>query len=933
MTKRIKRKTQTRKSVAGSSSTQKKVSDGYVARRIPSGMTKIGVGSNGVEVYSATPQIVQQYYPDLYNLAPNADSYIFTGNNGVYTPVRQSDHTYDDVVEAHPIVKKVTNKKTSKQDKTNQKDVEPSTYGNGPAANPYNQNDPYLQEEASRQFWNDGGRDIWLKQADARAKVLTPTLGTFATLAWKPIEAFLPSNVIGTIGKQARDFNLLRLPADWLGSGFGGGNLGFTEISDTTANWAEKNPEANSTINLIGDLLLAPPVSKVVGEGFRAISPSTYIPGRAGTIADLGLFGGLAVKPIANAVENPTVGNIIVAGGSALPAVAPAFKTLRFASDILPRTYNTTEGNIFGSRFGNTVIGVDASGRNVYGTFVPPIKTGNLTGKPKYIEVFGADDGNIIPLDKVRQSIEYGVPLKYNGKTLKDVYLDETTGTIRAKFGGKDLTFYTEEPYYDVQDNVYVTNGPGRSTLGGDLPQGGSIEISRYQGDIPIVKINGKEYIGTDPNIQNTWVTYKDNGLDYSGELKDILPRISQPHGTPQTQLPEILRLDLEPIEEGGTLKDYFIDEADVIPGRKISLGGDISTIEGRTSDDPTLVKVTRGNSQMDLIRIRSKATQPIQEGQVVQTEEAILKPVNKEEVSTGETENTVDNEVTNEQNEGINTGEESDYYSDDNGFINTQESEDVVFRPSNSNTRVTNIKDAKGFENTMIESIVYKGKRMEVTRDGDVSILTDPNTNEEVTLTDVQVKALKKSGELSNPRYTESFEYYTDQNPARHPDDVWGGVRQDLPARIRKNRSKAGTVQKAYDYMHRPESKIPSWVYKVAAGIASTGGLTGLGIWLASGGKGTSYPIDPITGDSITPRYEDSVRNANRIIQKAYTTDTTYNTKNPEFSGEDQSMMGGQSNEISVGDSTRNYIEKGDTIFYDDGSFILKSDPSVLYK
>jgi hypothetical protein len=114
----------------------------------------------------------------------------------------------------------------------------------------------------------------------------------------KPIEAALPSNVVGTIGKQVRNFDLSRLPSDWLGSGFGGGNLGFTEVSDATANWAEKNPEANSAINFVGDMLLAPPVSKAVGEGFKVVSPSTYIPGKAGKVADVALWGGMAYPSI-----------------------------------------------------------------------------------------------------------------------------------------------------------------------------------------------------------------------------------------------------------------------------------------------------------------------------------------------------------------------------------------------------------------------------------------------------------------------------------------------------------------------------------------------------------------------------------------------------------------------------------------------------------
>jgi len=50
-------------------------------------MTQIGVADDGTIVYSGTPQIVQQYWPDLYSLRPGATGYVFTGKNGVYTPV------------------------------------------------------------------------------------------------------------------------------------------------------------------------------------------------------------------------------------------------------------------------------------------------------------------------------------------------------------------------------------------------------------------------------------------------------------------------------------------------------------------------------------------------------------------------------------------------------------------------------------------------------------------------------------------------------------------------------------------------------------------------------------------------------------------------------------------------------------------------------
>lgn len=937
------KKSSTKKPVQRSSNRAQN-SDGYTPKRIPSGMTKIGVGSDGVEVYSATPQIMNQYYPDLYALAPGQPGYVFTGSNGVYTPIGQSNHAYDEIIKNNPVIVKTSPAQSNSQPSDN---TELSTYSDTPASNPYNVNDPFLQERFRQQFWNNGGRDIWLKQADAKARALTPTLGTFATLAWKPIEAVLPSNLVGTIGKQIRDFDLSRLPSDWLGSGFGGGNLGFTEVSDATANWAERNPEANSLINLAGNMILSPSVATAVNQGFRAVSPSTYIPGRAGTIADLGLFGGLAVKPVMNAVEDPTVGNIIVAGGSALPAIVPAFKTLRFAKDILPRTYNTNEGNIFGSRFGNAVIGVDASGRNIYGTFVPPIKTGRVSGKPKYIEVFGNENGNIIPLDKVRQSIEYGVPLKYNGKTLKDVYLDETTGVVRAKFGGRNLEFYTEEPIMNIEDGVTITNKQGRYTLGSDMPTNEQMVVTGERNGVPTVRIAGRDYAINDPAIQDMNVSYDDYGLQYNGPVSKIAQRVfpgaasqTQPISEPSlTMQPSdnLLEVPLEFVNGNDGTMDFFIDESEFIPGRRVRLAdGDTATLESLQNDNGVkTIRITRSNGQWDVIRVKSpeatSETNIAPESNVQQNNEPSLTRTEPENQITSEeaAENNISDENLDTETQQPEEPSQQFNVTDDNGFIN--DSNDIGFRPENDNIRVARMRgNVSNYNSSMIESVVYKGKRMEVTRDGDISILTDPTTNEEITLTDNEVMSLKRSGELTNPKYTESFEYYTNRNRAYHPDDVWGGVRQDLPARISKNRSKAGTVQDAYDYMHRPKSNVSNWAYKVAGGIAGLGGLGALITWLAN--RNGSVPIDPHTGEPMTKEYNDSVRRVNKIIGETLNIDTLNMNKIPEFSGQDQSQLGGQSNEINANDST-NYIERGDTVLYDDGSYILKSDPTKLYK
>ena len=138
MSKKNNKKSTTRKSTQSTSNAKKKVSSGYVSRRIPYGMTKIGVGSDGVEVYSATPQVMSQYYPDLYALAPGRPGYVFTGSNGVYTPIGQSNHAYDEIIKNNPVIVKTVTQESKPVDQSN---VEVSTYGDGPATNPYNVND------------------------------------------------------------------------------------------------------------------------------------------------------------------------------------------------------------------------------------------------------------------------------------------------------------------------------------------------------------------------------------------------------------------------------------------------------------------------------------------------------------------------------------------------------------------------------------------------------------------------------------------------------------------------------------------------------------------------------------------------------------------------------------------------------------------------
>lgn len=48
---------------------KKKVSSsGYVAKVIPRGMIQVGTADDGTKIYSASAQIMRQFYPELYKL-------------------------------------------------------------------------------------------------------------------------------------------------------------------------------------------------------------------------------------------------------------------------------------------------------------------------------------------------------------------------------------------------------------------------------------------------------------------------------------------------------------------------------------------------------------------------------------------------------------------------------------------------------------------------------------------------------------------------------------------------------------------------------------------------------------------------------------------------------------------------------------------------
>lgn len=134
---------------------KKSVSNGYVSKRIPSGMIHIGTADDGTQIYSASPQIMKQYYPDLYELNPNKADYVFTGKNGVYTPLGASNFTYDKFIDSSLLrYNQNTPKQVIKPKKVDNAE-QVSTYGTGPAYSAYDPEHPVTESNIEKYIYWD----------------------------------------------------------------------------------------------------------------------------------------------------------------------------------------------------------------------------------------------------------------------------------------------------------------------------------------------------------------------------------------------------------------------------------------------------------------------------------------------------------------------------------------------------------------------------------------------------------------------------------------------------------------------------------------------------------------------------------------------------------------------------------------------------------
>ena len=77
-----------------------------------------------------------------------------------------------------------------------------------------------------------------------------------------------------------------------------------------------------------------------------------------------------------------------------------------------------------------------------------------------------------------------------------------------------------------------------------------------------------------------------------------------------------------------------------------------------------------------------------------------------------------------------------------------------------------------------MIDQVMYKGKPYDVIRNRDfTSTLHNPDTNESITMTDLQVLDEISKGNLKNPTYTEPMKAKTWKAFDNRHDEIWGGA------------------------------------------------------------------------------------------------------------------------------------------------------------
>ena len=258
------------------------------------------------------------------------------------------------------------------------------------------------------------------------------------------------------------------------------------------------------------------------------------------------------------------------------------------------------------------------------------------------------------------------------------------------------------------------------------------------------------------------------------------------------------------------------------------------------------------------------------------------------------------------------------------------------------------NLETISGEETEMIDQVIYKGKPYDVIRNRDfTSTLHNPDTNESITMTDLQVLDEIVKGNLKNPTYTEPMKAKTLKSFNNRYDEIWRGANQNMPTRMNVADRKRITLRDRYNNRLETNSwqRIPKAV-KVWSGLgigvpavtATIAGLSGRNSGTSNIGPDgfdtTKYVKDEITGDILTKSFVDSVRKANKYNVELMNNnvDTTKRVQNTTTQSDQESSMG-DAGTLNL-DSQPTIVPTGDadTIPVDENRYMLRSNPGVIY-
>lgn len=891
MSKKNNKKSTTRKSTQSTSNVKKKVSSGYVSRRVPTGMTQIGVADDGTIVYSGTPQVLQQYWPDLYSLRPGASGYVFTGRNGVYTPIGKSNHAYDKII---------ANQRTSNN----------------------------LLSQDNLQYVANSGDTSRLPKGYTVKRIPIQTGYGGLTHGWAVYD---PNN-----REVTRSNNI---------------SYNTQDPADNVLNYAMAGIPA---IARYGVTALGSEIAKGVGTAGRAMTPSSYFqtglplanaakavglnPTTTGLTLDA-LYtvpAGIAINNAANTWQdsNASLDDKIANTGEAilwnLPFINAEKRAINAAGNVARslRTYPTSNGKVFGFNIGDYAVGLDARGVNAYGGL--PVRG----GKVNTIRING--NRNVLTNDEVN-SLVNGSGLKVNGNTIKNVSVDYTNGIVRGKFGGKDVEFYIgEEPVFNEEKGVIITNPQGRYDLGSDLKKAYEIKLGPEAEGRPTVFINGNRYTATDPNIQDMEVRFTDSdNLSYQGPLRKVITRMGiQPRATITTSTQEVMPVntpDLRPAEESSLLLEQPVAEG--------ATPEEIVAVQNTASGTPEVKPV---ETPVEPVAAEQPVVQPKPKRQRKTTPRA-------EKITIDNIEYTAKRKVDQGKVRYELTDENGDTFTIPEWYYNKYANSGHNVQSRIRDRKLTNnLETISGEETEMIDQVIYKGKPYDVIRNRDfTSTLHNPDTNESITMTDLQVLDEIVKGNLKNPTYTEPMKAKTLKSFDNRYDEIWGGANQNTPTRMNVADRKRITLRDRYNNRLETNSwqRIPKAV-KVWSGLgigvpavtATIAGLSGRNSGTSNIGPDgfdtTKYVKDYMTGDILLKSVADSIRKANMLNVQTMNNnvDTTKRVQNTTTQSDQESSMGNAGNLNLNNQSTIVPTGDADTIPVDENHYMLRSDPGVLY-